>query len=164
MAPAQQLSDAETVAKAAGLELAMNAIYDVIATRGLLDEPTLHVLAINAAHHREHAAAFNRRVTADDIPEVTEPDAALLEAFFLALAGAADGPALLEIARSLEATAAATYTAAVGLVGRARTAELIAGILPVEAQHAAVLATMLGRADNDRLPAFEPSDDRFLEG
>lgn len=148
---------------AAGVELAAVAAYELAAGRGLLDEATVGLATVFLGHHQDHAGTFNGLLTANNQPAVTEGDAALLETFGPMIQNAADAPALLEIAYTLETAAASTYVAALGMLTIPEAALAVSQILPVEAQHALVLATALAKPIDEQLPAFETTDASLLE-
>jgi hypothetical protein len=147
---------------AAGVELAAVAAYQAAGGRGLLDEATLGLATTFAGHHQDHAGTFNGLLTSNGADAVTTPDQGLLDQFGPMITNAADAPALLEIAYTLEMAAAATYVAALGMLTIPDAALAVSQILPVEAQHALVLATALGKPIDEQLPAFETTDNSLL--
>lgn len=149
---------------AAGVELAAVAAYELAAGRGLLDEATVGLATVFLGHHRDHAGTFNGLLDANDQPMVTAGDTALLDQFGPMIQNAPDAPGLLEIAYTLETAAASTYVAALGMLTIPEAALAVAQILPVESQHALVLATALNKPVEERLPAFETTDASLLEG
>jgi rubrerythrin len=141
---------------AAGVELAAVAAYEAAAGTGLItDAGVLGLATTFAGHHEAHAGTFNSLLTGNGADAVTEPDAALIDTFGPMIEGAADATALLDIALTLETAAASTYYAALGVLTIPEAALAVAQILPVEAQHAVVLATALGRPTEEILPPFE---------
>jgi rubrerythrin len=156
--------DVTAATYAAGVELAAVAAYEAAAGRGLLDDATLGLATTFAGHHTDHAGTFNGLLESVDQPRVDEPDQPLLDQFGPMIAEAADAPALLEIALTLEQAAAQTYVAALGMLTIPEAALAVAQIAPVESQHALVLATALDKPVEERLPAFETTDASLLEG
>ena len=71
------------------------------------------------------------------------------------MAAAADEKAILKIAYDLENAAAATYLFALGALTSKAALQLTASILPVEAQHAVVLGSVLGLKLADIIPSFQ---------
>jgi hypothetical protein len=63
----------------------------------------------------------------------------------------------------VERTVAATHVDALGRLALAELSGTIARILPVEAQHAAVLAVALGLAPEEGAPAYEPAEASILD-
>jgi rubrerythrin len=139
---------------AAGVELAAVGAYTAAAERGILDDATIALATVFLGHHQAHAATFNGLLTQVGAPTNDTANAGLLETFGPMIAEAADAPALLEIALTLEEAAASTYYAALGVLTLPDAALAVAQILPVEAQHATVLATALGKPITDRNPPF----------
>ncbi len=138
------------------------AAYQAAGGRGLLDDATLGLATTFAGHHQDHAGTFNGLLTANGADAVTMLDQGLLDQFGPLITDAADAPALLEIAYTLEMAAAATYVAALGMLTIPDAALAVSQILPVEAQHALVLATALGKPIDEQLPAFETTDNSLL--
>ena len=148
---------------AAGVELAAVAAYEAAAGRGLLDDATLGLATIFMGHHRDHAGTFNGLLESVDQPTVTEADEPLLSQFGPMIQSAADAPALLDIALTLEQAAASTYVASLGMLTIPEAALAVAQIAPVESQHAFVLATALDKPVDERLPAFETTGASLLD-
>ncbi|MBA2283334.1 MAG: ferritin-like domain-containing protein [Acidimicrobiia bacterium] len=139
---------------AAGVELAAVGAYEAAAGRGLLDEATIALATVFLGHHQAHAATFNGLLSQVGAEENNTANEDLLAQFGPMIEEAADVPALLEIALTLEEAAASTYYAALGVLTLPDAALAVAQILPVEAQHATVLATALGKPIDDRNPPF----------
>jgi hypothetical protein len=143
--------DAAIAKFAATFERAAVAAYTVAAESGKLSDGALAVGTLFAKHHGEHAAAFEGVIKSDPV----EPNSAILAKFGPLLESAADEAALLELAYGLEEAAAATYLLSLGLLDDAANAGAVATILPVESQHAVVLATVLKKPITDYMPPFQ---------
>jgi hypothetical protein len=107
-------------------------------------------------HHQDHADTLNGIIGEEEA--VTEPNAALVAEFGPMIRAAADEAAILEIAYSLEEAAASTYLDAIGMLEDVRNAGALATILPVESQHATVIATALGKPVSEYLIDFLTTD------
>ncbi len=153
---AQESGDAGIAAFAESVELAAVEAYMAAAASGKVTTPAVGEAATTfAGHHQEHAAAFGG--AAGDAA-TGEPNPGLLEEVGGQLEGAADEPAVLEIAFSLENAAAATYLFALGALESAEALQLTASILPVESQHAVVLGSVLEKQPTEYVPSFETQD------
>ena len=116
-----------------------------------------------AGHHQEHADAFGAVAGDDARPEANPKLVAAVTPTLEAVARRRRGrrgrsPAhVLEFARGLENQAAYTYAAALTLLQDPAYAAATSTILPIEAQHATVLAVALGKGPDDLFPtgAFE---------
>jgi hypothetical protein len=167
VAGAQGLTDTAIAGYAQSVELAAVAAYEALAPA--LTEAPLAVASMFMGHHQQHADAFGAVAGADARPEANGKLVELLTPTLTTVAAAVkDGgtgseeltAAALELARVLENQAAYTYSAALTLVEAADHAHLTATILPIEAQHAAVLAIALGKGPDALFPtgAFESAD------
>lgn len=148
-------TDAELAAFAAGLELAAVAAYRTAVDTGKLSNATATVGAMFSGHHDEHAKALNAILGE---AAVTEPNKTVLAEFEPMISGAADEAAILEIAYGIEEAAASTYLFAIGTLTDAKNAGALGTILPVESQHATVLATVLGKDPSEYLIDFVNED------
>ncbi len=147
------LDDGAIAAFAESVELAAVAAYTAAAKSGLVTtKAVLDAATAFAGHHQEHAAAFGAAAGA---AATKKANPKLLEAVGAQLAAAKDEMAILEIAYGLENAAAATYLFALGALTSKGALQLTASILPVEAQHAVVLGTVLGKKATDIFPSFE---------
>jgi rubrerythrin len=145
-------SDADLAKFAQSLELAAVAAYKAAAATGKLSAPVSDVASVFQGHHQDHADAF-AAILGD--AAVTKPNKGVLAAFAPKIKSAADEKALLEIAYTIEEAAAATYYSALGVVKDQKAAGALATILPVESQHAVVLATALGKPASTYLIDFQ---------
>jgi hypothetical protein len=158
------LTDTVIAGYAQSVELAAVAAYKAAAP-ALTDAP-LAVASLFMSHHQQHADAFGAVAGKDARPTANQK---LVDAVTptLTTVGAAvkDGKggtaeltaSVLEFARVLENQAAYTYAAALTLLTDAQYAAATSTILPIEAQHAAVLAIALGKGTDVIFPtgAFE---------
>lgn len=153
---AQETPDDATLAKfAAGLELAAVAAYGVAVGTGKLSDATKTVGQMFAGHHQQHADALNS-ILGD--AAVEKANKSVVAAFGPMIEKAADEDAILDAARQVEEGAASTYLFALGAIADATTAGALATILPVESQHATVLATVLGLPADQYLLDFVTQD------
>jgi len=148
--------DAGINAFAQSVELALAEAYAELASGGKIATPDA-VEATNAfaAHHQEHAAALGalagNRAT-------STPNRKLATMFAARVRGASDERAALGVALALENEAASTYLFALGSLEAMAALQLAASILPVESQHAVVLATLVNQAPEETFPVFETQD------
>jgi hypothetical protein len=147
-------SDADLARFAQSLELAAVAAYKAAAGTGKLDATATSVGTLFAGHHQDHADSF-KPVLGDKA--VTQPNQKVVDRFGPMITAAPDQAAILDIARQIEEGAASTYLLALGIVS-AEPATLLSTILPVESQHATVLATVLKKPAGDYLPSFVTVD------
>ncbi len=156
-AGAQELDDTAIAAFAASVELAAVEAYaaaagsELITTAEILDAATLF-----SSHHQEHADGFNALAGG---AAVEDPNPGLLEEVTAQLEEATDEASVLEIAFDLEQAAASTYLFALGALTTSAAYTATASILPIEAQHAVVLATLIGKPAAEYLPSFESLDE-----
>ena len=160
VAAAQDLTDTVIAGYAQSVELAAVAAYTAAAPA--LSGDTLAVAQLFLGHHQEHADAFGAVAGADARPEanpkVVEAVTPTLEAVTMKVEAGDDATTdVLEFARTLENQAAYTYAAALTLLQDAAFSAATSTILPIEAQHATVLAIALGKGPDELFPtgAFE---------
>jgi len=153
------LTDTQIAGYAQSVELAAVAAYSAAAPK--LSGDVLAVATMFAGHHQDHADAFGS-VAGDDARPEANP--ALVDAVTptLEMVGAAEPSEeltgqILEFARVLENQAAYTYAAGLTLLQDPAFSAATSTILPIEAQHATVLALALGKGPEDWFPtgAFE---------
>lgn len=153
---AQGLTDGDIAAYAESVELTAVAAYTAAANSGKLQPAVKDVGVIFAKHHQAHADAFGGAAGGK---ATKKPNAKLLEALGPELTKAIAGGQvkILEFALIVENAAVATYMFALGALTTPAAMKLTASILPVESQHATVLATALGKSGKDLFPtgAFE---------
>ncbi len=160
VAGAQDLTDTVIAGYAQSVELAAVAAYTAAAPA--LSGDTLAVAQLFLGHHQEHADAFGSVAGGDARPEANPKVVAsvmpTLDAVTEKVEAGDDATTdVLEFARVLENQAAYTYAAALTLLQDPAFSKATATILPIEAQHATVLAAALGRGPDDLFPtgAFE---------
>ena len=160
VAGAQDLSDTVIAGYAQSVELAAVAAYTAAAPA--LSGDTLAVAQLFLGHHQEHADAFGAVAGGDARPEANAKVVAAVSPTLDAVtakveAGEDATTDVLEFARVLENQAAYTYAAALTLLQDPAFSKATATILPIEAQHATVLAVALGKGPDDLFPtgAFE---------
>ncbi len=155
-----QTLDDPTIAKfAESVELAAVAAYTAAAQSGKVKTPAVLTAATTfASHHSDHAKAFG--AFAGDAA-TAQPNPGILQTVGDQIREAPDEKAVLAVAFATENAAAATYLFAIGALTSAQAMSLTASIMPVEAQHAAVLGYVLGKdpaTDIDFLPPFQTPD------
>ncbi len=144
---------AALAAFAESVELAAVEAYTAAAKSGkVTTKAVLDAATMFAGHHKEHAAAFGG---AAKKAATKKPNPKLLTAVAGQLTAAKDEKAVLKIAYDLENAAAATYLFALGATTDKGALALMASILPVEAQHAVVLGSVLALPATTTIPAFE---------
>jgi hypothetical protein len=163
-AGAQGLTDTVIAGYAQSVELAAVAAYTAAAP-ALKGDP-LAVAMLFAGHHQQHADAFGNVAKGDARPKANDKlVAAVTPTLDTVAAAVKDGKAgteeltaaVLEFARVLENQAAYTYAAALTALTDPAYAAATSTILPIEAQHATVLAIALGKGTDVMFPtgAFE---------
>lgn len=162
-ASAQTLDDVAIAKFAESVELAAVAAYTAAAQSGKVHTPAVLVAATTfASHHADHAKAFGA-FAGDALSAVPNPG--ILQAVGDQIRSAADEAAILEVAFATENAAAATYLFAIGALTSATALAATASIMPVEAQHAAVLGYVLGKdpkTDTTYLPPFQTIDEALM--
>lgn len=152
---AEEPTDLEIAAFAASVELAAVSAYRAAVDSGQLSEPVTALARLFGSHHSAHAAALNDLLA----EEIMEPNDTLLSLTRL-VEGSGDEASVLDVVLGIEEAAAATYYAALGTLDQ-QTAAAVATILPVESQHAVVLATVLERPRSQSLPVLQDDDAAF---
>jgi rubrerythrin len=153
---AQAGSDVQILQTAASLEILAVETYDVALTfdfiGGATAIPTLKLFAMTTRdQHAEHAKAFNAAAKQLNGKEQTEPDAVLLDTVNRAERTLTGPGPVIDLAISLEDTAAQTYVANTSALADKDARNLTASIMGVEAQHVAVLLAVKTLLD-DNLP------------
>lgn len=136
----------DTARFTASIELAAAAIYDGAGASGVLRAPLVDLCGRFAGHHRDHAGAFNALLPAQH--RISAPNAAAMSTFAPQLQAVDDPDQLIGLLLGLEEAAMATYLTAVSVAAPPGEIDAAAAILPVEAQHAVALATILGTCDD----------------
>ena len=148
--------DAGINAFAQSVELALAQAYAELASSGKVTTPDA-VDATNAfaAHHQDHAAALGALAGSR---ATSTPNRRLAAMFAARVRDASDERAALHVALALENEVASTYLFALGSLEATAALQLAASILPVESQHAVVLASLVDQAPRQTFPAFETQD------
>lgn len=156
--PSKFPSPDEKIATAAQvLEKTLVAAYGLIAPK-VTDAALRQTITTFQSHHDDHAKALGKVLKQSDTDvQKVAADPPRLASFQIQISAAADHDALIGIALSAEVGAAATYLQAIAVLKVALNAGAVATILPVEAQHAAVLAQALGRPVEETLPDQTPT-------
>jgi len=153
---AQRSGDAGIAAFAQSIELALVQTYAAMTAAGNVATPAaVDAVTTSASHHEEHARALG------DVAgnaATTTPNGKLVNWFRAEVEKAGDERALLDIAYRLENDAASTYLFALGALEAPGALQLTASILPVESQHAVVLAELLGKDTRESFPTFQTQD------
>lgn len=146
-APAQadQALDVRILQTASSLEVLAVSLYttalglDVIRT----GNPTVHRFAqVTRLHHEEHRKAFQSRTRALGGTEQAAPNPAYKAVIDGALAALQTPLDLVNLAEGLEAVVTRTYLAHTPRLEDTAAKRLLASVMGVEAQHAAVLRVM----------------------
>jgi rubrerythrin len=160
VASAAGLTDTQIAGYAQSVELAAVAAYTAAAPA--LKGDTLKVAQLFAGHHKDHADAFGSVAGKDARPTANPKIVAAVQPTLDTVAAAVKAKKdvtkdVLEFARTLENQAAYTYAAALTALTSPKYAAATSTILPIEAQHATVLAIALGKGPADLFPtgAFE---------
>ena len=155
-----KLTDTQIAGYAQSLELAAVAAYTAAAP-ALKGDP-LAVASLFLSHHQDHADAFGAVAGDDARPEANPKVVAAVTPTLDAVAAAVEAGTdatddVLRFAMGVENQAAFTYAAALTLLTDPKFSAATATILPIEAQHATVLALALGLGPDDWFPtgAFE---------
>jgi hypothetical protein len=137
--------DLALVAVGAAVDALLVRAYDLAATGTVGPTPFAAYLTAARSHHAAHAAAWTRLLAAAGVPPVSADSLRTATATLTGIGGATDDATVATRLLALEQTAAATALAAVGAAGDERVVGLAATVAPVEAQHVAVLALLLGQ-------------------
>lgn len=138
-AGAQSFTDEDLAAFAQSVELAAVAAYGMAAAA--LTAATKPVALLFQQHHQQHADAFGALAKAK---AVKGPNQKLVTALTPALQAVKDEKSALQLAFTLENQAAYTYAYGLTVASTAPAYSGMATILPIETEHAAVLAAALG--------------------
>lgn len=153
---AQRSGDAGIAAFTQSIELALVQAYGELSGTGKVTTPTaVEATTTFAQHHQEHAAALG---DAAGGRATDTPNRRLANRFRADLRKASDEAAALEVMLRLENEAASTYLFALGSLEATEALQLAASVLPVESQHATVLATFLQQDPRHTFPAFQTQD------
>jgi rubrerythrin len=159
MAGSNTAGDARINAFAQSVELALAQAYGELSNSGKVATPdAVDATRTFAAHHQQHAAALGELAGSR---ATTTPNRRLATMLAARVRNAPDERAALEAALTFENEAASTYLFALGSLEATEALQLSASILPVESQHAVVLATLLRKAPGETYPIFENQDQAF---
>ncbi len=153
------LTDTVIAGYAQSIELAAVAAYKAAAPK--LSGDVLAVATLFAGHHQDHADAFGAVAGDDARPEANAKLVALVTPTLEAVGAAEPSDELtaqiLQFAKDVENQAAYTYAFALTALQDPAFASATATILPIEAQHATVIALALGEGPEAWFPteAFE---------
>jgi hypothetical protein len=136
---------------AESVELAAVAAYTVAAGTGKVTGAGLTTAKSFAAQHADHAKAFGA-FAGDAKKAVANPK--LVAALGPQIKKAKTATDIVKIAYAVENAAAETYLYAIGALKDKNALALTATILPVESQHAAVWANVLGMSLSSYIPSF----------
>ncbi len=154
---AQRSGDAGLQGFAQSVELALVQAYTEASSTGKVTTPAaLEATTAFGQHHQEHARALG---DAAGSRAADAPNRRLVNMFRADLRKAPDEAAALDVLLRLENEAASTYVFALGSLEATEALRLAASILPVESQHAVVLADFLQRDPRQTLPSFETADE-----
>lgn len=144
-------SESALVMFAASMEFAVVATYQSLIDSGKLSAGSAKTARTFQDHHRDHGRAFN----AITLQTTEKPNAKIVAAFKTNVKAASAEKGLLAIAYTIEEDLAATYLHSLGVLQDKSNAGVVASILPVESQHAVVLAQVLKKKVGDYLPPFQ---------
>jgi rubrerythrin len=152
----QASGDAGIEAFAQSVELALVQAYQELAGTGKVTTPAaVDATTTFVAHHQQHAQALG---DAAGSGAASGPNAKLVRRWRTQVQNARDENAALETILAFENQAASTYLFVVGALEATAALALAASILPVESEHAVVLAQLLGRTGPETFPTFQTQD------
>lgn len=156
---AQTSGDAGLQAFAQSVELALVQAYAEVASAGTITSPTaVDATTAIAQHHQEHARAVGDSA---GTRAPNAPNRRLMNRFRADLRTASDEAATLAVLLRLENEAASTYMFVLGSLEATPALQLAASILPVESEHAVVLAGLVLQSPAQAFPSFETQDQAF---
>lgn len=155
----QTSGDAGLQAFAQSVELALVQAYTEVATAGTITSPAAVDATITIAqHHEQHAQALGAAAGAR---ATNAPNRRIVNRFRADLRKAADESAALGTLVGFENEAASTYMFVLGSLEATPALQLAASVLPVESEHAVVLAGLAHLAPARTFPSFENQDQAF---
>ena len=156
---AQTSGDAGLQAFAQSVELALVQAYTEVASTGRITSPAaVDATTTIAQHHQEHARALGDAAGAR---APNAPNRRLSNRFRSALRTASDEAAALAVLLRFENETASTYMFVLGSLEATPALQLAASILPVESEHAVVVAGLVRLPPPRTFPSFETQDDAF---
>ena len=156
---AQISGDASLQAFAQSVELALVQAYSEVATAGTVTSPAaVDATTTIAQHHQEHARALG---DAAGSRATNAPNRRLVTRFRADLRQASDETSALDVLLRFENETASTYMFVLGSLEATPALQLAASILPVESEHAVVLAGLVRQPPARAFPSFENQDEAF---
>jgi len=153
---AQTSGDKGLQAFAQSVELALVQAYTEVAATGTITSPgAVDATTTIVQHHQEHAGVLG---DAAGSRATSEPNRRLMNRFRADLRGASNEAAALDVLFRFENEAASTYMFVLSSLEATPALELAASILPVESEHAVVLAGLAHQAPAETFPSFETQD------
>lgn len=146
---------------AQGLELALVTTYGLAVDRRLLDSRATETCQTFSGHHKDHAAAF--AALAGKAHTVTEQNPKLAASLAPQIAAASTADQLIGVLHDMEQSVAATYLAGIGKLDAWWVSASVSTILPIEAQHAAVLGQMIDLPTDEWLPAIQKTAGAYTQ-
>ena len=153
----QELTDPDLAAFAESVELTLVEAYKAASATGKLSGAIAEAATTFSSHHQAHARTFASASLGKAKGRVNP---GLLAAVTPRITAAKDQDALVGVVIDLENMAAATHLAALGSLQSPAAAQLAAAILPVEAQHAVVLASAVGTSTKDLFASGSMDSDK----
>jgi hypothetical protein len=153
--------DLAIVEFAQGVEFAAVAAYEVAVGRGLLSPTETELARTFGRHHAEHGTALGTLAGQPTDELDRSPNQSLVDAVAPQLQAAPTAADLLQVLFTVEEGAAATYLTALGALESPTAAGPAASIVPIEAQHATALGTVLNLPIDEWMPAFQPTAGAF---
>ncbi len=156
---AQTSGDAGLQAFAQSVELALVQAYTEVASAGTITSPVVVEATMTITqHHQDHARALGEAAGAR---ATSVPNRRLVNRFRANLRKASDEAAVVAVLLDFEDEAASTYMFVLGSLEAPPALQLAASILPVESEHAVVLAALAHQAPAQTFPSFETQDQAF---
>jgi hypothetical protein len=143
--------DLAVAALLVSLENLLVSVYEDVLepeARDKLELPpaTVSLLETAVRQHKDHAGAWNGILTGAGKPGITGVNLTVKSMTSdPGLARLRDGAALLSLGQELETVVASTYLAAIGAIDNNAALKVAASIHPVESEHVATMAFLLGR-------------------
>ncbi|HMF05118.1 MAG TPA: ferritin-like domain-containing protein [Acidimicrobiia bacterium] len=156
---AQTSGDAGLQAFAQSVELALVQAYAEVGSAGTITSPAaVDATTTIAQHHQEHARALGE---AAGTRAPNAPNRRLSNRFRADLRAATNETAALDVLLRFENETASTYMFVLGSLEATPALQLAASILPVESEHAVVLAGLVRQPPARAFPSFENQDEAF---
>ncbi len=150
--------DEKTIGAMQTFEKAAAQLY-LSAMGKLTDQDVINTATTYMGHHNEQARALGEVLRQSESQSAKVlPNQSFLDTYQGPLTAAADQGGVLEVLLSMEEALAATYLESLQRLKVAFNAGAVSTILPVDAQHAVVLATLLDQPIDQVLPATTPTE------